>query len=122
MLEFLKQKKGSATVEAAIMLPVYIAVVLGFLFFLGTIKESMVLQQSAREGAIYYAKYGNPYIAAEKTRTELVTGGIEPQSVAVNPVANGSRKGMVVQKESKVFTGRFESMFLRKEIIVNQLY
>lgn len=104
------------------MLPVYISVVLGFLFFLGTIKESMILQQSAREGALYYAKYGNPYMAAEKTRTELATGGIDPQSVAVSPVANGSRKGMVVQKESKVFTGRFESMFLRKEIIVNQLY
>jgi hypothetical protein len=82
----------------------------------------MILQQAAREGAIYHATYGNPYMAAEKTRTELITGGIDPQSVAVSPVANGSRKGIVVQKESKVFTGYFESMFLRKEIIVNQMY
>jgi Flp pilus assembly protein TadG len=119
---FLKQKKGSATIEAAVMLPVFVSVVLGFLFFMGAIKESMALQQAAREGAIYYATYGDSYMAVEKTKKELERGGIDPQQITITPVASGSKKGIVVQKESKVFTGYIESTFLRKEVIIDRLF
>ena len=122
MLETIKSKKGSATVEAAIMLPIFISIVLGFTFFLNTTKESVILQQAAREGALNYAMYGSACHAVEKALGELEQNNIDTEYVVVAPVVSGSKVGISVQRETTVFTGTFDSLLSAKKIILQKLY
>ena len=122
MPEIIKSKKGSATVEAAIMLPIFISIILGFTFFLNTAKEGIILQQAAREGAFNYAMYGNVYHAVGKALGELEQNNIDTEDVLIDPVTSGNKVGVRVQREKKVFTGAFESLLMTKKIVLQKLY
>lgn len=85
--------KGSAMVEVAIMFPVVLALVFGFMWFTQAIRMTTVLQVAAREAARQYAVSDSASRAVQKARDELALGNIDRSHVSVKTYSDkGERK------------------------------
>lgn len=94
MLNKIKNNKGSATVEAAIMLPLLVLIVFGFLFLNGAIKDSMIIQQAAREGAREYAMTDSASSGIAVARQELVNRGLDASKASIASISHGDARGI----------------------------
>jgi len=97
---FIKEEKGSATVEAAILIPLLLTIFLAFIFLNNIVKETMVLESAAKEGAKTYAMTGNISMAINTAKNEVKKGGIKPENVIITPLSKGDSRGMRVIKET----------------------
>lgn len=73
-MNILKKTKGAALVEVAIALPILVMIVFGFIYFTIIIKETLVIQTAAREGARHHAVYHDPVGAVNTAEAELKRG------------------------------------------------
>lgn len=103
-LSKLKNNRGSATVEAAITLPLLTLIVFGFLFLNGAIKDSIVIQQAAREGAREYAMTNNGTSGINVASQELLDRGINPSKATITAVAAGDARGIRIAMNVAGFT------------------
>jgi hypothetical protein len=103
MRRFLKNDKGSAIVEVAIMFPIILMLVFGFIMFTHAVRINTVLQVAAREGARDYAKTHNQARAVEKVKDELSMAGIDPSDVDIDISVNGQERRVRVKLPYPVF-------------------
>lgn len=96
MLKKLKDDRGSAIVEVAIMLPVVLAITVGFMLFTLAIRNDTVLQTSAREADREYAITHSTSRALHKAQNELSLGGIDPDEVDVKITATGQEQKVTI--------------------------
>ncbi|MDN5344560.1 MAG: hypothetical protein PWQ18_671 [Clostridia bacterium] len=76
MLKIIKNSKGSAVVETAIMFPLVLMLTFGFIMFTQAIRINTVLEVAAREAARTYSLTNNSSLATQKARAELALGGV----------------------------------------------
>lgn len=117
--KFKKNQKGAALIETAIFLPILTMLVFGMLYFAQVIKDSLVMQTAAREGARSFAVYHDPQKAVNVVREELSNGKVDADIYTINEPPD---RGVVVQKDVilsipfadlRVFT-------LRNEVIMHR--
>ncbi len=94
-----KDEKGSVTVEAALLMPLLLTVFFSFLFINNTIKESITLQNAAREGARAYAMTSSISTGINRAEEELIKGGIQPDEVTITPLTISDTRGMRIEKD-----------------------
>lgn len=97
MKRFIKNKKGAAMVEVAIVLPILTMIVFGFIYFTIVMKETLVIQTAAREGARNHAVYAEPLEARAVAEDELSRGQVSG-AVAI-PTFGHEHRGMRVEKD-----------------------
>ncbi len=94
-MKLLMNQRGSALVEVAIMLPIIMMLVFGFIQFTTAIRINTVLQMAAREGARKYAVTENKTAAMQKTKDELKLGGINPSDTDIFVTDDNGRRVIV---------------------------
>ena len=52
---FLKEEKGTALVELAVLMPIFLTLVFGYIFYMNAVKDTLIMQTAAREAARIYA-------------------------------------------------------------------
>lgn len=112
-------QKGAALVETAITLPMIVMLVFGMLYYAQIIKDSLVMQTAAREGARNYAVYYDRQEAVNIARKELANGKVEADVYIINKPPD---KGMGIQKDvvlSVPFT-EVHIFTLRNEVILHR--
>ena len=95
--KFLQNEQGSAIVEVAIMFPVILALVVGFIMFTLAVRTDTVLQTAAREAAREYAVTHNAASAREKARKELSLGGIDHKRTVITIDTVGYEKRVSIE-------------------------
>ncbi|SCG83656.1 hypothetical protein DW1_2090 [Proteiniborus sp. DW1] len=100
-----KDKKGSAVVEVALTIPIFLLLVFGYIFFMHGIEEKLIMRVAAREGARVYA---NPIVgedmrvlAIAKAEEELANNNV---SATIEAYADGD---MRIVKIEKPYSTRF---------------
>lgn len=94
-----KDEKGSVTVEAALLMPLLLTVFFSFLFLNNTIKDNIIIQNAAREGARAYAMTGSSSTGINRAGEEVLKGGIDPNEVTITPLTIKDTRGMRVEKD-----------------------
>jgi Flp pilus assembly protein TadG len=102
MRKLLKDQRGSAVVEVAVIFPLVIALTFGFIFFNFAVREHTVLQVAAREAAREYSISNNQTRAINTAKEEVSIGGIDPNLVTVSTKADGSRRYAMVRLERNI--------------------
>lgn len=82
--------RGSVVLEVAIITPIILMLVFGYLFFLQAVNTKMLLQTAAREGARVYAAQGSATAAESAAYRELDQQGIDSSDVSVTARKSGS--------------------------------
>lgn len=90
-------KKGAAMVETAIALPILTMIVFGFLYFTMIMKDTLVIQTAAREGARHHAVYHEPLEAVTVAQEELQRGQVDYATATATFGRN--YRGMRVEKD-----------------------
>lgn len=90
-------KKGAAMVETAIALPILVMIVFGFLYFTMIIKDTLVIQTAAREGARHHAVYHDPLGAVAAAEEELSRGQVD--DAVITPTFGHDYLGVKVEKD-----------------------
>jgi hypothetical protein len=90
-------KKGAALVEVAITLPLLVMIVFGFIYFTVIMKETLVIQTAAREGARHHAVYHKPLEAVAIAEEELARGGVS--GARTRPTFGYDYRGVRVEKD-----------------------
>lgn len=88
----LRDEKGSALVEVALMLPIILGMVFGFLFFTHAVRMNTVLEVAAREAARNYAVTHDLTKAKNKAKDELAMGNINPAKAVITVSSVGNEK------------------------------
>ncbi|MHB1418669.1 MAG: TadE/TadG family type IV pilus assembly protein [Bacillota bacterium] len=99
----LKSEKGSAIVEVAVMFPLVIMLVAGFILLSQAIRLDTVLQVAAREGAREFSVTHDIVRAADKATEELTLGGVDPQKAAISVTSNGFDRKVVVEMPFPIY-------------------
>ncbi|WP_459195619.1 TadE/TadG family type IV pilus assembly protein [Wukongibacter baidiensis] len=102
---FIRDEKGTAIIELAILIPVIITLVFGYIFFMNGVKDTIVMRTAAREAARVYASpiadsSGDPIdmysIAVGKAYEELSQNGIKGATVKAYP--DGYKRYVEIEK------------------------
>lgn len=101
ILKLLKDRKGSAVIETAVMLIIITMFTVGYLYFMQAIKINTVLQVAAREGARTYAITDSAAKARAKVEEELRIGGIDSRYVTIQTKSVGSERQVFVSLRRK---------------------
>jgi len=103
MRRFLKNDRGSAIVEVAIMFPIILMLVFGFIMFTHAVRINTVLEVAAREGARDYAKTHNKTQTIKKVKDELSIGGISPGDASIKISENGQERRVTVELSYPIY-------------------
>ena len=95
-LRRLRSEDGSAVVETALMLPIVLMLVFGFIAFTQAVATKVVLETAAREGARSYAVSNSAATAQAKVREELAVGRINPDAAQVVAQSTGGGRAVTV--------------------------
>jgi len=95
----LKNNKGSATIETAVMFLLLIMLLTGFIYFINGVTVYSVLQVAAREGAREYSLSDSESKAIKKVKMELKSGGIDPKDVNISTKKIGNERQMTVDTD-----------------------
>jgi Flp pilus assembly protein TadG len=95
--KFLKDERGNAVIEVAIMFPIVLALVFGFMMFTQAMRVNTVLQVAAREAARQYAVSNDPARAVQKAREELSLGNVDPKRATILTNADGAERKVTVK-------------------------
>ncbi len=91
--ELCSDSKGSTVVEVAIMFPIILALIFGFMWFTQAIRMDTILQVAAREAARQYAVSDSASRAVQKARDELALGNIDSSRASIRAYSDrGERK------------------------------
>lgn len=116
--KLLKEEKGTATIELAVMIPLIITLVFGYIFFMNGVKDQIVMRTAAREAARLYA---NPYndgennaidmedYARSKAYSELARNNIKGATVKV--ISEDKKRYVIIEKP---FITRLPKMNLKQ--------
>lgn len=104
----LKDEKGQALVEAALVLPILSAIFLGILIFGLMINAKIVVVDAARDGARHYALglHTSTGVSVQEKVVESITNGWSLKPERVQPVRiedNGTYVKVTVQYRQPVF-------------------
>lgn len=120
MLKIIKNKKAAALVETAIMVPLLVMIIFGFISYTQVIKDSLVMQTAAREGARRYAVYHDAGKAISTAYAELAAGKVSGATVI--PLASGQDRGVRVEKDViiKIPFTEIQVFTLKNEVWIRQ--
>jgi len=118
----MKDEKGSVIIEVALMMPLLLMIVFGFIGLNKMVKDSMVVQTAAREGARHYAIFHDPDEAVEIANKELESGGIKDATINIVHQPPNDR-GVVVQKPFllNIPFGEIRVFNIRREVVLHQV-
>lgn len=103
--ELFKEEKGTAVIELAIVIPLILTLVFGYIFFMNGIKDTIVMRTAAREGARLFASplndgNDNPIemkdMAIAKAYSELSKSNIKGASVKA--ITDKEKRYIIVEK------------------------
>ena len=116
-----KDEKGSVIIEVALMMPLLLMIIFGFLGLNKMVQDCVVIQTAAREGARHYAIHYNASEAIEVANKELKTGGITDATISIIHQPPNDR-GMIVQKvfALKIPFGEVKFFNIKREVILHQ--
>jgi Flp pilus assembly protein TadG len=97
VFKFLKETKGSAVVEVALMLPLVLMLVFGFMMFTHAVRINTVLEVAAREGARTLSITKDSSQATYKAKQELDLGGVDGSKASVSTSVGDSECRVVVK-------------------------
>lgn len=81
--KILTDEKGSAWVELAVLLPLLLMIVFGYLSYTNAIRDDLVLQMAAREGAREYSTSNSISKTKSVAKDILKSGGIQPDLIII---------------------------------------
>lgn len=96
MLEFVRRKKGSATIETAVMIILIMMLAVGFIYLSQAVTVASVVQTAAREGAREYSLTDNKAKAVNKAIIELKMGGIDSSNANIAAKAEAQERRVAV--------------------------
>ncbi|MHB1126966.1 MAG: TadE/TadG family type IV pilus assembly protein [Bacillota bacterium] len=102
-MKVLKGERGSAIVEVAVMFPLILMLVAGFIMLSQAVRISTVLEVAAREGAREFSVTHDTVRAATKAKNELSIGGIDPDKATITVSTNGSDREVVVELSFPIY-------------------
>lgn len=103
--KLLKEEKGSAIMELAIIIPIFLLLVFGYIFYMNGVKDTLIMRTAAREAARVYANplgdsLGNPInmngIAIATAYRELSNNNLK--GATVRAYADGYKRYVKIEK------------------------
>lgn len=124
--KLMKEEKGSALVQTAIVIPIILLMFLGLVLFSNAYRYKIVMSMAAKEGAREYAvSMGDRDEAAKIAKKELAMGGVDAdvtvagrkvkieKPIGVNITLFGNRK--IKLKTEHEFKEELEERFYGKD-------
>lgn len=105
-----KDDNGSAIIEVAIMLPIILMLVFGFIMFTHAVRINNVLEVAAREGARTYAATDSRSLTVTKISEELKLGGVDATEPDISIHTDGQECRVTVEMPYPIyvpFAGRY---------------
>ena len=86
--QFLKEERGNAIIQTAVVLPMLLGLFMGLVFYTNAMRYKLVMNMAAKEGArTYQATHGNFNKAETRANEELALGGVGDANIEA--VLNG---------------------------------
>lgn len=84
--QFLKEEKGNAIIQTAVVLPMVLGLFMGLVFYTNAMRYKLVMNMAAKEGArMYQISKGDSSKAMSKAYEELSIGHVGGASVGIIP-------------------------------------
>ncbi|MHB1127559.1 MAG: TadE/TadG family type IV pilus assembly protein [Bacillota bacterium] len=93
----IKDENGSAIVEVAVIFPLIIMLVAGFIVLSQAVRIDTVLEVAAREGAREFSVTHDLGRATERAKNELDIGGVDPEKATISVTSNGFDRKVLVE-------------------------
>lgn len=98
-MKFIKNEKGSISVELAMFIAVICGLTFGYICLMNGVKTKMALQVAAREGSREYATTGDFGKGKNKAKLELSSMGVKDATIKTLIEGNGG--SVTVTKDYK---------------------